>query len=40
MFYDRRKSWNLFLSHLISLAVVAFIVMLITVGMFDRFLVH
>ena len=40
MLDDRHKSRELFLSYLISVAVVAFIAMLMTSGMLDRFVVH
>jgi hypothetical protein len=40
MVHDSHKSWDLVFSYIISVAVIAFIAMLMAAGMFDRFFVH
>ena len=40
MLHDRQKSRDMIISYAVSLAVIAFIAMLMTAGMFDRFFVH
>jgi len=40
MFHDGHKSRELVVSYAVSLAVIAFIIVLTGAGLFDRFLIH
>jgi len=40
MVHDRHNSREMVLSYIVSVAVIVFIAMLMTAGMFDRFFVH